>query len=317
MSAIYQNGVWYAQTGVHSGFTPVGTVISVMGVTAPMNYLACEGQVVNISEYPELALYFETQFGDKNHFGGDGVVTFSIPDLRGEFLRGTGENGHADQGSGADVGEHQDGTVHANLYFNNNGNLNTYFRGESGKNNLVKPDFVGPNSTSRTVYNKGSTATSYMNMAYGTSRPTNTSVLYCIATKNIFMDAGSNYSTEEQVVGTWIDGKPIYQKTYVSLHNGNPSTTSNIIIIDISDIASEIENTVKLDVNYDFDFNGARTYRYDSSYYYQAANATQSFIWSVQPFYNRIVANSTMIHPSQTLSDFNYYATLRYTKTTD
>lgn len=25
----------------------------------------------------------------------------------------------------------------------------------------------------------------------------------------------SNYSTEEQVVGTWIDGKPLYQKTFV------------------------------------------------------------------------------------------------------
>ena len=24
---------------------------------------------------------------------------------------------------------------------------------------------------------------------------------------------GNNYSTEEQVIGTWIDGKPIYQKT--------------------------------------------------------------------------------------------------------
>jgi len=24
-----------------------------------------------------------------------------------------------------------------------------------------------------------------------------------------------NYSTEEQVVGTWIDGRPVYQKTYV------------------------------------------------------------------------------------------------------
>ena len=49
-----------------AGFTPIGTVISVMGKTAPANYLACNGQIVNISDYPELANYFEEQFGSKN-----------------------------------------------------------------------------------------------------------------------------------------------------------------------------------------------------------------------------------------------------------
>lgn len=31
--------------------------------------------------------------------------------------------------------------------------------------------------------------------------------------------SGHNYSTDEQVVGTWIDGKPIYEKTIT--YNGN------------------------------------------------------------------------------------------------
>ena len=39
---------------------------------------------------------------------------------------------------------------------------------------------------------------------------------------------GDNYSTEERVVGTWIDGKPLYQKTITTQINIS-STTENIV----------------------------------------------------------------------------------------
>lgn len=219
MSAIYQDGKWYVSTGleVHSGFTPIGTIISVMGTTAPMNYLACNGQVVNISDYPELALYFETQFGSKNKFGGDGTTTFGIPDLRGEFLRGTGTNGHTDQGSGADVGTHQDATEQSFVQVDATGNSVFVAVSQSINNTWTseKLDSRPKFTQTRNIFklNFSRLTDSYGSDTPYTSRPTNTSVLYCIATKNIFMDAGSNYSTEEQVVGTWVDGKPIYQKT--------------------------------------------------------------------------------------------------------
>ena len=35
---------------------------------------------------------------------------------------------------------------------------------------------------------------------------------------------GANYSTEEQIVGTWVNGKPLYQKTYTL---GSKSITAN------------------------------------------------------------------------------------------
>lgn len=41
---------------------------------------------------------------------------------------------------------------------------------------------------------------------------------------------GCNYSTEEQVVGTWIDGKPIYQKTYDT--GDMQSETSKLYLLD-------------------------------------------------------------------------------------
>lgn len=199
----------------HAGFTPIGTIISVMGTTAPLNYLACDGTVYNIADYTELAAYFNQQFGSSNFFGGNGTTTFAVPDLRGEFLRGTGTNSHANQGSGAAVGVHQDGTEIPNVFTEANVQIRVNTTSASASNYVSKVDSDFYLSTGQhyayVVSSKGYDSSNVM-YKY-TSRPTNTSVLYCIASKNIFMDAGSNYSTEEQVVGTWIDGSYLHQKT--------------------------------------------------------------------------------------------------------
>ena len=69
--------------GIGGGYAPIGTVISYMGVTAPQDYLACDGSTYNISAYSDLADFFQAQFGSKNYFGGDGVTTFGVPTLTG------------------------------------------------------------------------------------------------------------------------------------------------------------------------------------------------------------------------------------------
>jgi hypothetical protein len=58
-------------------------------------------------------------------------------------------------------------------------------------------------------------------------RPTNTSVLFCIATKNIYLNPSLDYSTDEKVVGTWIDGKTLYQRSYTgfTVDESNQSLT--------------------------------------------------------------------------------------------
>lgn len=42
-----------------------------------------------------------------------------------------------------------------------------------------------------------------------------------------------NYSTTEQVVGTWVDGSPVYEKTFVI---NNPATGNNTITHNISNL---------------------------------------------------------------------------------
>lgn len=197
--------------GIGGGYAPIGTIISYMGTTAPQDYLACDGSTKNIADYPQLADFFEAQFGSKNYFGGDGTTTFAVPDLQGEFLRGTGTNSHTNQGSGANVGVHQDGTEHRSFNSGPKSWGNIYFQNasDSATISLNKDSEVNhPDSASNgATVNKTSQTTNYDSTHY-TSRPTNTSVLYCIKA----VVAGEVYSTDERVVGTWIDGKPLYSK---------------------------------------------------------------------------------------------------------
>ena len=169
---------------------PIGTILSYMGKTAPYGYLICDGTSYNITDYQNLADFFEVQFGIKNYFGGDGNDTFAVPDLRGEFLRGSGTNNHENQGNGADVGVHQDGTEHANVFA---------WNGQVDKSAIVMDIKTNEANTSGSYYRKQdktisfsprysietaqlnvSTNTGAQSNACYTSRPTNTSVLYII-----------------------------------------------------------------------------------------------------------------------------------------
>ena len=99
--------------------TPVGTVIYYAGLTAPNGYLKCDGSIYNITDYSDLAFFIKTNYGAENYFGGDGTTTFAVPDWRGEFFRASGTNSHANQGSGANVGVHQDATEVPMVYDSN------------------------------------------------------------------------------------------------------------------------------------------------------------------------------------------------------
>ncbi|NOU48616.1 MAG: phage tail protein [Bacteroidales bacterium] len=52
---------------------------------APMGWVTCQGQLLNISEYDTLYSLIGTTFG------GDGSTTFGVPDLRGRTIVGIGQ----------------------------------------------------------------------------------------------------------------------------------------------------------------------------------------------------------------------------------
>lgn len=172
--------------------TPVGNIISYMGNNVPRHYLACDGTIYNIGDYPALEAHFVEEFGRVNYFGGNGTTTWAVPDLQGEFLRGTGTNSHAKNGDGANVGVHQDATQISGLCADNNGGI--YATTTSDTSNSFGQKVSGSVTTlhaeedyaEAATYNKyrnagGSKNTNPSNTdgAY-TTRPTNTSVKYCI-----------------------------------------------------------------------------------------------------------------------------------------
>lgn len=214
-----------------AGFTPVGTIISVMGVTAPANYLACDGTVYNIADYPELAAYFGQQFSMVNKFGGNGTTTFAVPDLRGEFLRGTGTNSHSGNGNGANVGTHQDATRIPKFAVVGSSSSSAMIQVTSDDSTYKgTTNYEAANGTVTHWSNvfSDSSGTQTGTDATVTARPTNTSVLYCIATKNIYMNPSLDYSTDEKVVGSWIDGSTIYQRTFTGTTSSTAYTEATI-----------------------------------------------------------------------------------------
>ncbi|MBY5998250.1 phage tail protein [Tritonibacter mobilis] len=63
--------------------SPIGTVVSYAGTTAPERWLLCYGQAVSRTTYATLFSVIGTAFG-----AGDGTTTFNVPDCRGRVAAG-------------------------------------------------------------------------------------------------------------------------------------------------------------------------------------------------------------------------------------
>lgn len=176
---------------------PIGTIISYMGKDCPNNYLICDGTVYDIDSYPELAKHFLKQFDSMNFFGGDGVTTFAVPDLRGEFLRGSG-TATRNTGRGAAVGVHQNPTqIPFSGIDSNNKYLASYYNNQTTNPEDFMPQNKDGNIQTSATINLYSPASNFSvakaETAYMT-RPTNTAVSYCIKYNNYFDKGNSQQS---------------------------------------------------------------------------------------------------------------------------
>ena len=113
-----------------------------------------------------------------------------------------------------------------------------------------------------------------------------------------------NYSTDEKIVGAWVDGKPLYQKT---ISQKNISSRSEFSII----TSSSMPNIKIVDFNgYFIDPWGSY---YDLKAYYDSANyRTYAFLKSEQ---TELRAYGSF--GSEVYNNISLIVTIRYTKTTD
>ena len=102
-----------------TGFvTPVGSIMAFAGVNVPKGWLLCDGSSLSRNQYQELFNAIATSWGD----GANPGLSFALPDLRGQFLRGLDGSGGADPDNGVSTNNGTDGKRYAKNPGGNAGN---------------------------------------------------------------------------------------------------------------------------------------------------------------------------------------------------
>jgi microcystin-dependent protein len=160
--------------------SPAGIVAPFAGTSAPSGWLACNGANVSRVDYATLFAAIGTTWGV-----GDGSTTFTLPDLRGAFVRGSGTSA-LDPNSPRAVGSFQaeaylnhshtaSQPAHNHSYTTPSG-ANTYNAGSGGT-------FSVPNSAGATTGNAQPAITVDTSTTGGAeTRPDNYALLYIIKT---------------------------------------------------------------------------------------------------------------------------------------
>ena len=149
---------------------PVGIISAFARIIPPSGWLECNGQEVSRTEYNNLFEVMGTMCGE-----GDGINTFNLPDLRGEFIRGW------DNGKGIDnlreIGSSQEASIvfiPHNLSFYSVPNHNQQFIDIDNYDEI----FSGRQLTDTAYGIKKLQAV--LNNATGKVRPRNIALMYCI-----------------------------------------------------------------------------------------------------------------------------------------
>lgn len=139
-------------------YSPAGEVAAFARPTVPPGWLHCDGTSVSRTTYARLFSVIGTYYG-----AGNGSTTFTLPDLRGEFIRGW------DAGRGVDIGRNFSTFQADELKQHNHGGVplrtNDTDRGV-GPDSYFSLDTIG----STTFFGGAET------------RPRNVAMLYCIRT---------------------------------------------------------------------------------------------------------------------------------------
>lgn len=253
---------------------PIGAPMPWLSDNLPVGFLAFDGSEYNISDYPEL--YNVVKNVPSFHSNTEGK--FKIPNLKGRVLQGadtvigelieaglpniTGNTklaGSIEEPTGAF--DKDTVTIRASSYgseFNYSPIIFDASKGETKTDGTLKTEYE-PHvyGNSDTVQPPAFTvrwvikATNYESLeknAIDDTKTTNANA-WSAAKTQTEIDARHKYSTEEKVIGKWIDGKPIYRKAgrVASMGTGyvviDPILTSSYIDSVVAMNATGISNS--------------------------------------------------------------------------
>ena len=164
---------------VQQALVPTGAVLPFVALSLPAGWLVADGAAVSRSTYANLFSLIGTGYGV-----GNGSTTFNLPDLRGYFIRGIGENAdgtisgtfgqkqpdalksHTHSGSTATAGDHNHGIGGSVVVGGGSGVGGS----GTGQISLQATAVAGAHSHAVTINATGDTET----------RPANIALLYCI-----------------------------------------------------------------------------------------------------------------------------------------
>jgi microcystin-dependent protein len=158
---------------------PAGAVQAFAMDTVPSGWLAANGSAVSRTAFAALFAAIGTTYGE-----GDGSTTFTLPDLRGYFVRGSGTNSDG-TAAGTFGAKQADGVIsHTHSGTTQNDNLSSKlinfqaFSGGSLNNILIQSAVVNTNPI---IFHQHNFTTSSQSPAGTTeTRPRNIAMLYCI-----------------------------------------------------------------------------------------------------------------------------------------
>lgn len=162
---------------------PSGAVMPFAMVSPPTGWLACSGQNVSRSEYPDLFAAIGTLYG-----AGDGTTTFTLPDLRGEFVRGYDNGRGVDSGRTLGSFQDSDNKAHNHTGSTSSNGAHTHtppsgtFVTNLGQNRTWGPPGGSAVGYSTTTASAGAHTHSFTTTTIGgtEARPRNIAMLYCI-----------------------------------------------------------------------------------------------------------------------------------------
>lgn len=216
---------------------PIGAITQFSGSIAPTNWLFCNGQAISRTEYSELFAIIGTHYGE-----GDGSTTFNLPDFIGRVPVGLDAE-DTDFDNLGDFGGAKTHTLtvsempsHSHEFnFKTSGaqsisgNYGAYLLGGTSDDiiastgggqahNNLQPYLV-TNFIIKVKQSVGivGTVTNNIDDPNTNAVPNASTVKNCADSVKDYVDEKSLdiFSTEEQVIGKWIDGKPIYRKVCV------------------------------------------------------------------------------------------------------
>lgn len=157
-------------TGVAVSTVPAGEIAYFARNTAPSGYIKANGAAVSRTTYAALFAAIGTTFG-----AGDGSTTFTLPDLRGEFVRGWDDGRGVDSGRVFGANQAADNAPHSHGV-SDPGHAHTYqIGGVGGSGAPVLSNGVGSNPSTAAALTGIS-----INSSGAEGRPRNIAMLACI-----------------------------------------------------------------------------------------------------------------------------------------